>query len=201
MLCLLIFLAIVVGGIPFGWLIAKMVKGIDLRHIGSGNIGATQVARELGKKWAAITFVMDSLKGFIPTYLAVILLTNLRPSLLVGVVAIFSHCFSPYLGGKGGKGVATALGVLLACQTPYALVAFGVWIILVTTLRYVSVASVSASLTLGALELIYQPDPLIKWPLFALALFIVLKHYSNIGRLIKGKEPKLSFGGNEHADH
>jgi len=145
-----------VGSIPFGLIIAR-AHGKDLRSIGSGNIGATNVARALGRKWAFVCFVLDVLKGFIPMFAAMLLVHRLSNEtqseqtvniwlwLAVGTAAILGHIFPVYVKFKGGKGVATSLGVALGLWPYYticALIAFGIWLVFVLIWRYVSLASI-----------------------------------------------------------
>jgi len=148
----LIVLAYLFGSVPFGVLIAK-VYGKDLRSIGSGNIGATNVARALGKKWAYVCFVLDCLKGLIPMLIAKLIIGELTVVALslwltVGCAAIMGHVFPIYLKFKGGKGVATSLGVVLGLYPYYTIpgiTALAIWAGTVLIWRYISLASITAA--------------------------------------------------------
>ena len=202
--------AYLLGSIPFGLIIAK-AHGKDLRSIGSGNIGATNVARALGRKWAYICFLLDMLKGFAPMIIAKRLSTQSQAEqalficlwLTVGIAAILGHIFPLYLKFKGGKGVATSLGVALGLWPYYtvcAFVALGVWVIVVLTWRYVSLASIAASIAFAAtlfLIVLLTPgwDFANLWPLLiaatAIPLMVIIRHRENIKRLRAGTESKI----------
>jgi len=186
-----------VGSIPFGLLIAR-AHGKDLRSIGSGNIGATNVARALGRRWAYFCFVLDVLKGFVPTFATMLFIV--RP---VGCAAILGHIFPLYLRFKGGKGVATSLGVALGLWPYYTIcagIAFAVWVVVVLLSRYVSLASIAASVTFPiALTVAIAAVPRWHfghlWPLViaatAIPLMVIIRHRTNIKRLIAGTESKV----------
>lgn len=206
--------AYLLGSIPFGLLIAR-AHGKDLRSIGSGNIGATNVSRALGRKWAYFCFALDVLKGLIPM-LATLHLAGTRPDqtqgeravllglwLAVGCAAIVGHIFPIYLKFKGGKGVATSFGIALGLW-PYftvcALFALATWLIVVLTFRYVSLASILASVVFPLvliLAIILMPgwEFGILWPVvvtaFAIPVMVVMRHRENITRLIAGTESKI----------
>lgn len=195
------------GSIPFG-LIVGLVRGVDPRKAGSGNIGATNVGRLLGGRYFAAVFLLDMAKGLIPTLAAGWWLTGFAPAdamtyalwLAVGFAAIAGHMFSPFLGFKGGKGVATSLGVVLGVW-PYftlpGLIAAAVWMAAFVPSRIVSIASILAAIVfpiayavMGALR--GWPLTRAQWPLLAfsvlVAVMIVWKHRSNIARLRAGTE-------------
>ncbi len=210
----LIIAAYLLGSIPFGLLIAR-AYGKDLRAIGSGNIGATNVARALGKKWAYICFILDVLKGLIPMLAAMFLIktsllskeTNqavlLALWLAVGCAAILGHIFPIYLKFRGGKGVATSFGVALGLWPYYticALVAVAIWILVVLLWRYVSLASITASIAFPLvlfLAIVLSPDwDLVNlWLLLIMAaaipLMVIIRHRENIKRLVAGTESKI----------
>jgi glycerol-3-phosphate acyltransferase PlsY len=205
---ILIIMSYLLGSIPFGLIIAK-AHGKDLRFEGSGNIGATNVSRVLGRKWAWLCFVLDVLKGFIPMMVTRRLITlpaaspQLAIWLAVGCVAIFGHIFPVYLKFKGGKGVATSLGVVLGLWPYYTicgLVSFAVWILVVLIWRYVSLASIAAAITFPVCltaAVAVVPDWRFGnlWPLFIVAtlmpILVILRHRGNIKRLIEGTESKV----------
>jgi len=203
-----------VGSLPFGVWAGKLV-GIDIRAGGSGNIGATNVARLLGKPWGILVFILDVLKGAVPTLVASGLLTTAAEQgptipqsaleisrLLVGFSCILGHNCSIYLRLRGGKGVATSLGVTLGVfpdLTYPVLWAVGVWLVVVLVTRYVSLGSLAACVALpitfvaiGGRQAGYLRD---HWPLGVFTLFIsvliVVRHRSNIGRLLKGTEFRI----------
>lgn len=215
----LIVIAYLVGSIPFG-LIVSRAKGIDIRSHGSGNIGATNVGRVLGRPYGLLVFGLDLLKGLVPTLLAggpvhqAATTPALRCLLWMAVAAacIFGHMFPLYLNFKGGKGVATSLGALLGIY-PYftipGLIAFGVWIVLTFSTRYVSVGSCGAAVALPiifamAVHLRRQTwgSPTDLWPLYAFAVvlagLVIYRHRTNLQRLAAGTESKI--GGGRHAE-
>jgi len=183
------------GALPVGLLVGRMVKGIDVRDFGSGNIGASNVWRTLGPFWGVAVFVFDFGKGFIPTQRAT-LAQGVHPWLpiLVGLAAILGHNFSVFLRFKGGKGVATSLGVVCGLSPLAGLIGFAVWGVVLGVTRYISVASmVGAVVTAALLAAEFRDLP---HALFALlvALFVLLKHRPNVSRLRAGTEPKVRQG-------
>lgn len=213
LLCLLP-IAYVLGSVPFGLLVG-LAKGIDPRKAGSGNIGATNVGRLLGGRYFAVVFILDFLKGLLPTLAASWVVhrsnTTLNTTtyllwLAVGFAAIFGHMFSLFLKFKGGKGVATSAGVLMGVFPDYtmaAIVVVVVWGIFFAVSRTISLASIAGAL---AFPIIYvgislaRHEPLLgeRWPLLAfctlVAVMVVWKHRANIARLRAGTEPK-TIGG------
>ncbi len=209
-LLLLLLFAYLLGSVPFGLLIAR-AHGIDLRTVGSGNIGATNVSRALGRKWAYVCFVLDVAKGLVPMLLARRLgIVSEQPAtqelffwMLVGAAAVCGHIFPVYLRFKGGKGVATSLGVGLGLWPYFTLcgiAAFVVWSVCVLIWRYVSLASIVAATSFPiALTILtaaledWRFGQL--WPLFIvavlMALLIVARHAENIKRLLEGSESKI----------
>ena len=210
-----IVIAYLVGAIPFGPIIARL-HGKDLRTIGSGNTGATNLARACGRKWGYICFGLDVLKGTLPVVAArviaarVLEIEGAAPSptflalwLAVGIAAILGHVFPVYLKFKGGKGVSTSFGVGLGLY-PYftlgALVALASWVTLVLIWRYVSLASIGASITfpvtlLVAMALRSDWELANLWPLLiaavAIPVLVIVLHRSNIQRLRAGTENKI----------
>lgn len=180
------------GAVPFGLIIAKAWCGIDIRKVGSGNIGATNVYRTLGFLPGISVFIADVLKGFVPTFVATQLFDQPWISVAAGLSAIIGHSLSVFLKFKGGKGVATSLGVAIGLAPLIALLAFGIWLAIVLITRYVSVASIIAVLCVPPMMWAFGKP--MEYKLFAIlaAIFVVVKHRSNIIRLIQGKE--LRFG-------
>jgi len=192
---LLIAGAYLLGSIPFGLLIGK-AHGIDIREQGSGNIGATNLGRTLGKRWAFAAFLLDFAKGIVPVLIAGKLLgaesswQDTVP-ILAGTASILGHTFPIFLRFKGGKGVATTFGVIAAVALPAALAAGLVWIILYLATRTVSVASLAAGITLPlGTCLLDPPTPFSARLVFSIAVacLIFIRHRKNISRILRGKE-------------
>lgn len=192
---LLLILAYLLGSLPIGLIVGKAVRGIDVREHGSGNIGASNVWRLLGPAWGSVVFVLDVGKGLLPVVLA----RPLAPAhswlaVAAGLAAILGHNFSVFLGGKGGKGVATTLGVAFGLSWVAALAGFGVWLIVLGLTRYISVASLVGT-SVGAFCLWWRTDWSVACGLFGLlaAAFVIVKHRANVARLKAGTEPKFVF--------
>ncbi len=186
-----VVVAFFVGAIPFGVLVSRAFYATDIRRSGSGNIGAANALRTLGKRGAAAVLALDALKGFAPA-LAAGALGGPVTATLAAFAAVAGHCWSPFLHFKGGKGVATLLGTVIALWWP-AGIAFGiVWIAVVAACGYASVGSMLASLAMapvlwfgmGRVGLIYG---------LASALVIVFRHRENLARLRRGTENRISL--------
>jgi acyl phosphate:glycerol-3-phosphate acyltransferase len=189
-----------VGGIPFGYIAGRM-RGLDLRKEGSGNIGATNAIRVLGKAWGIPVFMLDVLKAMVP----VLVLKHLGEtsphlfpfneqvvSITAAAAAVLGHNFCPYLGFKGGKGMATSAGVLLALMPWSCLVCVATWVALFYGTRYVSVASIGAAVILPVATWFIYPDKLGYQILAAvLGLLAVWRHRSNLVRLKNGTENRF----------
>lgn len=184
-----------IGGIPFGILIAKFVKGIDPRTTGSGGSGATNVSRSLGKKWGIFVLLLDASKGYFPVAFLAPLIMPEHPDLaaiLIAVSAMAGHVWTPYAGFRGGKGVATAAGAMGAIYPLALFFSLGIWAITAIIFRYVSLASVMAAFVFpvivwrleGELTLLVYGGALI-------ALFLVYTHRHNFKRIFSGSESKL----------
>ena len=204
----LIIAAYLLGSIPFALIIAK-AHGKDLRTIGSGNIGATNLSRAIGRKWAFFCFFLDVLKGLVPMLAATFNLsspptiTQLFLSLAVGCAAISGHIFPIYIKFKGGKGVATSFGVALGLWPYYTLcasIAFVIWAAVVLSSRYMSLASITASVAFPiamVLVIAFIPgwDIANLWPLLtaavAIPIMVIVRHRENIKRLIAGTENRV----------
>ncbi|HEV3031212.1 MAG TPA: glycerol-3-phosphate 1-O-acyltransferase PlsY [Polyangia bacterium] len=182
--------AFVAGSIPFGLVVAR-AKGVDLRAVGSGNIGATNVARALGKPWAIVVLLADAAKGFVPVTLGQHLGLPARDVALAGLAAIVGHMFTIFLRGRGGKGVATSLGVALALSPPAAMCGFALYVVAFALFRLSSIGSllgiwsfpVFATL-LGGLARPYLVLATV------VALLVTVRHRQNIARLLRGEEKK-----------
>jgi glycerol-3-phosphate acyltransferase PlsY len=192
--------AYLIGSIPFGILLAKLFGGVDVRKAGSGNIGATNVARVAGPLPGILTLVLDGVKGAAAVWLAARFANESALWMTVaGLSALLGHCFPVWLRFRGGKGVATAAGMFLALCWPAALGAIGVFILVVLFSRFVSLGSVSAAAAMPLLIYLlwaphHAPPPAITFGAFAAAMLVVYKHDANIQRLVEGREPKFSFG-------
>jgi glycerol-3-phosphate acyltransferase PlsY len=210
--------AYLLGSVPFGPIIAAIYR-IDLRKVGSGNIGATNLARALGRRWGYVCFLLDLAKGFLPTLAAGLWLYDLAGTngllarLSVGCAAIIGHVFPVYLRFKGGKGVATSFGVALGFWPYYTLcaaVALLVWIIFVLVWRYVSLASLAASVgfpVVLALAIAIMPGWQLSelWPLMIVAIgipvLVFARHRENIIRLLAGAESKVLWKDKNQPPH
>ena len=187
----LVQLGYVSGSIPFGLLIAKASKGVDVRGIGSGNIGATNVLRAAGKGAAALTLALDMLKGWAPVALGRIVGASDAQVAGVALAAFLGHLYPVFLRFRGGKGLATFLGVLLALLTKVAFLVAGVWLLVAAVFRYSSLAALVAA----------AASPLLVWLLdgrrgfVALAVvlsgFILIRHRENMRRLLAGEERRI----------
>lgn len=188
---LILILAYLLGSIPFGLLIGR-VKGIDIRKQGSGNIGASNVMRLVGTPWAVGVLVLDAAKAALPVLLmrwagydAPLL------NLAAGVTAVIGHTWSVYLRGRGGRGVASTLGMLIALTPTVALIGFASWMLVVALTRYISLASLIAGLVITtSMFLLGAPEPY-RWGALALFILVIYRHIPNIKRLIAGTEHKF----------
>ena len=189
------------GSIPAGFIAGK-IRGVDLRTQGSGNIGATNALRVLGKKWGYAVFLFDFLKGLVPVLLAlhwgrtVGVEPSSAPGALAALGSLVGHSFPVWLGFKGGKGIATSGGVIIGLfSLPAFLICLGVWLLLFTTTRYVSVASIGGALSLpvvvGAMFLMHRIDWLALTVSIVMCGLAVWRHRSNITRLRAGTEPRF----------
>jgi glycerol-3-phosphate acyltransferase PlsY len=154
----LIAAAFLAGAIPFGVLLARR-RGVDIREHGSGNIGATNVARVLGARDGAIVLVLDALKGALPTTAALAAHATAWTTVLVGFAAILGHCFSPFLGGRGGKGVATAFGVFLVLAPALAALAVGVFLVVLRITRVPALGSLAGVLAISVVLVARDAGP------------------------------------------
>lgn len=190
---LLIFLfSFVLGSIPSAFWAGK-VKGIDIREHGSGNVGATNAYRVLGAKVGVLVLLADGLKGAAAAYLGLQYGGDLL-GIAAGITAMFGHSFSPFVGFKGGKGVATGAGMIFGLFPMIGLVCVGIFIIVVGLTRYVSLGSILVACLLPVL--LYLWGESLEMRLFGLviAIFVTIRHLPNIKRLLKGQENKIQFG-------
>ncbi len=199
-----VLIGYLIGSFPTGYIVGRMV-GIDMRTVGSGNIGATNVTRVLGKRFGYLVFIVDFLKGLTAVIASVFIAGRdssapIFPDLYAavgGVCSVVGHSFSVWLGFKGGKGVATSLGVLFGINWVAAVAACSVWILVFQLTRYVSLSSIAAAIALPvamtAMLFLHQLRSTIPvyFSLF-LAAIIVARHRSNLSRLRHGTEPRFS---------
>jgi glycerol-3-phosphate acyltransferase PlsY len=183
-------LAYLLGGVPVGVLVARG-HGVDLFKVGSGNIGTTNVVRALGLKIGLVVWAGDVAKGLLAALLA-LALTNSEPAVAAcGAAAVTGHCWSPYLRFRGGRGIATSLGVLLVVDWRIGLLAFGVWTAVVLLSRIVSLASLAAAVSLLPLADAFHPTA----PVFLLTGYLTClafyRHKENIERLLRGEEHRF----------
>jgi acyl phosphate:glycerol-3-phosphate acyltransferase len=194
-----LFAAYLLGSIPFGVLLARLFGGADVRKSGSGNIGAANVTRVVGPLAGILTLVLDAAKGAAGVWLAGRFTDESAAwMMLAALAALLGHCFPVWLKFKGGKGVATALGVFLALCLPAALAALLVFLLVVVAWRYVSLGSIAAAAAMPLLMYFlwaphHAPPLVITFGSLAAAALIVYKHDANIQRLVEGEEPKFSW--------
>ena len=186
------------GSFPSGFLYAKNLKGIDLRDVGSGSTGATNVLRNIGKWPALIVFILDVLKGFIAVKIAYFFLHEDIFQVLAGLFAITGHIWPIWLKGKGGKAVATGLGMFIALSWKVGFASFGTFLIAISLTQIVSLSSITAALFLPIYMFIQIGT--FKHPFtifsFIVAIIVIWKHRSNINRIMKGEEPKITKKNN-----
>ena len=185
--------AYVLGSIPFGKIIARKVADIDITAHGSGNIGATNVSRQLGVRWGLITLVLDALKGFLPVILAIRCAEQANLLFFWGVAgtgtaALLGHQFSIFQRFRGGKGVATALGIYLALAPLPALLAVLLFVVVVWKWNYVSLGSLVSAFSLPIFIMLFGKPVSLGIGALVMALLISLKHRDNIIRLVRGRE-------------
>jgi len=198
-------LAFLFGSIPFGLVIGHFFYRTDITKHGSGNIGAMNAMRTLGAKGAVAVLLLDTLKGFIPVFIAVHIFAKYfnangfndpafaRYVTLVAALAIIGHCFSPWLRFKGGKGVATGFGSILAISWPVALIALIAWTIVAASTRYSSLSSMLACIVAAVTLWLLTYSPwLTAWGLF-ITLLIIYTHRDNLNRLRNGTEHRISL--------
>lgn len=196
-------LAYLLGSIPFGYLLVRVFLKQDIRASGSGNIGATNVARAGAKGLGVATLLLDLAKGLVAVLLAFWVARHVAPLMsraqafdlatLAAVAAVVGHCFPVWLAFRGGKGVATALGVFLALVPQATLCILGVFLVVVLLTRYVSLASIVAAIAfpLFAFYFVRDPSGLVIFGFLAIPLLICVKHWGNIRRLMAGTESRF----------
>lgn len=190
-LALALLISFLLGSFPTAYVFVKKIKGIDIRKEGSGNVGATNAIRVIGKGPGIAVFIIDFLKGFIPSFALSRLCAgyNLeQTSLLLGGAAILGHIFTPFLGFRGGKGVATGAGVICASFPLFFLISMLIWYVSFRITRIVSISSILSTGALFILSLLWKKDVYISALFLAMSALIIWTHRSNLSRIIQKKE-------------
>lgn len=192
---LLLLASYLIGAFPTSYVVGRLVRGIDLREHGSGNLGATNAFRVLGWRAATPIFVLDISKGWFPTLFFARWDGSgaIEWALAYGTAAIIGHVYSVYVGFRGGKGVATGAGVFLALAPFAVLAGLVAWGLLVYLTGYVSLASIAAATLLPILVLLFRGVDAVFWLSAVLATFVVYAHRANIGRLLRGEEHRFHW--------
>jgi len=191
---LILAISYVIGSIPNGLIVGKMLKGVDIRQFGSNNSGATNMYRVLGPGPAFLVLITDIAKGVAGVYVGKALLGTPPAALLGGIAAISGHNWSVFLGFKGGRGVATALGVIAVLMPKVTVIVFLVWAVIVFLTRYVSLGSIVAAAVAPPLTWLLVDQPEYFYFVIVAAAFVIIRHRPNIERLIKGEELKIKAG-------
>jgi acyl phosphate:glycerol-3-phosphate acyltransferase len=206
-----LLIAFLIGSIPTAYIVAKRVRGIDIREHGSGNVGATNVFRIIGKSWGSVVLCADLAKGLVVVSIIALnasAFPNLAPTLkqlIFGLAAIAGHTWTPWLNLKGGKGVATACGMLIGIFPSAAVVSLLIWVGIFGLKRYVSLASIAAAGSFPILLLFFyrslESFALIFLTSLVLCGLLIYNHRTNIERLKKGEEPQVQFGKSKGDSH
>lgn len=188
----LLILSYIIGSIPFGYLVGKYLKKIDIREYGSGNIGVANIFRVMGMKYALIVLIGDCLKGLSSVLLARwVLVEDIWFYLFIGLIAIIGHNWSIFLSFKGGKGIATTYGVVLAFYPYLAICAAILWGIIVFTTKYAALGSIISVFSMLFLSLVFQTQIEFKIFILFIIFLAMIRHRSNIMRLLQKKENKI----------
>ena len=187
-LFLLMVLAYFFGAIPSGVWLGKIFKNIDVRDYGSKNSGATNSYRVLGAKLGTAVLIMDVLKGFLPLYIA-----SKFDLVLIGLVAILAHTYSCFISFRGGKGVATSLGVFLFLIPVITLILLAIFMVIVYFTRYISLGSISAAFLLPIFTFFSDKGSYLFVLSLIIGIFVIYRHKANISRLLSGTESKFKF--------
>ena len=191
--------AYLLGSIPFGLLIVKLTAGRDIRDVGSGNIGAANVARNAGKFAGALTLLLDAAKGYFAVWLAAHFTnSNIRWMMIAAMCAVAGHIFPVWLKLRGGKGVATGLGVFLPISWQAVVLAVALWIVVVFFWHYASLGSIAAAAGLPVFMYVlsqrgFEPPDIVTFGTTFIVCLVLIKHIPNIQRLLSGEEPKIKF--------
>ncbi len=200
-LALSLAITYVIGAIPTAYIFGRVLKGLDIRQHGSGNVGATNAFRVLGKGPGTVVLLIDIIKGVIPTTIVANMFGLTEPWMMVvlGLTAVAAHNWTVFLQFKGGKGIATSLGVLIGLTIqiagirPVLLSTIGVWLGLFLTFGYVSLASMVAAVAMPIFMVMFNAPFVIIFMSIVLCLFIVFRHRTNLQRLLKGQEHRVKF--------
>ncbi len=206
---LVVIFAYLIGSISFAVVFSKIFMKDDIRTHGSGNAGTTNMMREGGFLPGALTFICDALKGFVACYVGKIVFGMLNipnadkwaiyGAFICGVACMLGHVFPIFFGFRGGKGIATSVGIFAVCCPIAIVIGLAVFAIIVLVFRYVSVASITAAITVVTLTMVFYNDAALLWPQAILAvimgLIVILKHIENIKRIFNGTENKIGTGG------
>ena len=192
---LILFLGYLFGSFPSGYLAGRITKGVDIRSLGSGSTGATNVLRHIGKRAAIAVFLIDVFKGVLSILLAKYFLLNDSWQVAIGLSTLIGHIWPVWLNWRGGKAVATGLGIFLGLSWQVGLATLGIFILMIALFRIVSLASISAVLTLPLIMFLSFQESSVSIPYLIVSLLamtlVIWRHRENIARLIKGKEPKI----------
>ena len=192
---LILFLGYLFGSFPSGYLAGRITKGVDIRSLGSGSTGATNVLRHIGKRAAIAVFLIDVFKGVLSILLAKYFLLNDSWQVAIGLSTLIGHIWPVWLNWRGGKAVATGLGIFLGLSLQVGLATLGIFILMIALFRIVSLASISAVLTLPLIMFLSFQESSVSIPYLIVSLLamtlVIWRHRENIARLIKGKEPKI----------
>ena len=192
---LILFLGYLFGSFPSGYLAGRITKGVDIRSLGSGSTGATNVLRHIGKRAAIAVFLIDVFKGVLSILLAKYFLLNDSWQVAIGLSTLIGHIWPVWLNWRGGKAVATGLGIFLGLSWQVGLATLGIFILMIALFRIVSLASISAALSLPLIMFLSFQESSISIPYLIVSLLamtlVIWRHRENIARLIKGKEPKI----------
>ena len=187
------------GSVPWSWLLGRL-KGVDIRSKGSGNAGATNLMRVCGTGYGIVGLFLDAMKGALPVLAAANGLLNYVPQAsdpviaLVAICAVLGHVFTPWLGFIGGKGVATALGVLLVLSPLSVAIGIGVFLLMLLLTRFISLGSISAAVCMIPAVFLFDPGKVsVQVVISLVAVLVILRHRSNIRRLLRGEENRFSF--------
>ncbi|MDD3631256.1 MAG: glycerol-3-phosphate 1-O-acyltransferase PlsY [Atribacterota bacterium] len=191
-IALILIISFFLGSIPFGYLVSKYLKKIDIREYGSGNIGTANTFRVLGVRYALLVLIGDCSKGLLAVYLAKIVATeSITLQLLTGLFAIMGHNWSIFLKLKGGKGIATTFGVILSIYPNIAFISAIIWVVLVIAFRFAALGSIVSVLSMFILSFIFETPAEFKYFLTIINLLAIFRHRSNIIRLLQHRENRI----------
>ena len=189
---LLLITSFFLGSIPFGYLVSKYLKKIDIRKYGSGNIGTANTFRVLGIRYALLVLIGDCLKGLLAVYLVRLTATeSITLQLLTGLFAIMGHNWSIFLNFKGGKGIATTFGVILAVYPSIAFISAIIWVTLVIAFKFAALGSIVSVFSMFILSFIFETPVQFKYFLIIINLLAIFRHRSNIIRLLQHRENRI----------